>query len=63
MRPDEVVDRCLDLLGAVDVSDRTRQALTEHVARGGELDLTADSEDRVAEVFSLISASPEFQRA
>ena len=63
MRPDEVVDRCLDLLGAVDVSDRTREALTEHVARGGELDPAADSVDRVAEVFSLISASPEFQKA
>ena len=39
LAPDEVVERCLDLVGPVDASEGTRAALTEHVASRGELDL------------------------
>jgi threonine dehydrogenase-like Zn-dependent dehydrogenase len=39
MSPGELVERCLDLMGPVPATDSTREALTEHVARRGELDL------------------------
>ena len=68
LSPTEVVKGCLDLIGPIEVSEDTHAALTEHVARGGKLDLGKhrqgnDSEQRVAEVLSLIASTPEFQLA
>ena len=66
--PDELVENCLDLLGPIEASEDTRAALTEHVARRGELDLGGhqqgdESERRVGEVLSLIASTREFQLA
>ena len=68
LSPGEMVDSCLDLIGPINVSGDTRAALTEHVARRGELNLQGhhpgdESEQRVGEVLSLIASSPEFQLA
>ena len=66
--PDDLVDMCLDLMGSMTVSDETREVLTEHVSRRGNLNL-ADrragdgSEERVGEVLSLIAATGEYQLA
>ena len=68
MSPETVVDKCLDMLGAFDVSEKTLSALVGHVSRSGNIDLNdndefENSENRLAEVFRLITASPDFQRA
>ncbi len=68
LSPSEVVDRCLDLIGPVVVSDSTRSALTEHVSNRGDVDLTShergdEPEQRVGELLSLIAATREFQLA
>ena len=64
MTPDQAVDHCLDILGPVQASAETREALVEHVAQGGDIDLSDDSaRDRVTEVFGLIASTREFQMA
>ena len=65
-RPDELVDSCLDLIGPLDVSDETREALVAHVARDGDLSLADsaegnESEARVGGLLSVIAATREFQ--
>ena len=64
LRPDEVVDNCLGLMGAIDVADDTRTALIDHVAGQGEVCLEGtDSDDRVGELLGLIAATREYQMA
>ena len=65
--PAELVDRCLDEIGMVSVSDDTRASLVDYAAREGDLVATAElSEDgrrRVAQLLRMIAATHEFQRA
>ena len=68
LSPEEVVKRCLDLIGPVEVSEDTHVALTEHATRRGELDLRGhqqgdESEQRVGELLSLIASTREYQLA
>jgi uncharacterized protein (DUF1800 family) len=68
LSPDEVVDRCLELMGYVTLSESSRAAIAEHVAIRGELDLRGhrrgdESERRVGEVLSLIASTPDYQLA
>jgi hypothetical protein len=68
LSPDMLVDRCLDLLGPVPVSDDTRAALVEYAARQGDLDLGAhqpgdESERRVGDILRLVTSTREFQLA
>ena len=68
LTPEELVDRCLDLLGPIVVSDGTRTSLAGYAARRGQLDLSNhqkgdESEKRVGEVLSLIASTPEYQLA
>ena len=68
LSPDELVDHCLDLVGPIFVSEDTRAALVEHVAKDGDVDLAThrqddESEQRVGEVLSMIASTPEFQFA
>ena len=61
-RPEELVDSCLDLIGPLDVSDETREALVAHVSRDGDLSLAdQESEARVGGLLSVIAATREFQ--
>ena len=66
--PAELVDRCLDLMGSMTVSDETRDVLTQHVSKRGDLDLADrragdESEQRVGEVLCLIASTGEYQLA
>ena len=68
LTPDECVDRCLDVVGPIEVSDETREVLVSHVARRGDIDLRDDSvrdesEKRVGELLGLIGSTREFQMA
>jgi hypothetical protein len=66
--PEGLVDRCLDQMGAISVSDETRTVLTEFASRGGDLQLGATGPDettrqRVTDVLQLVASTQEFQRS
>ena len=66
--PGALVDKCLDLLGPVEVTDTTRTALMEYAEHLGEVSLQGhqegdDTEKGVAGLLSLASATKEFQLA
>ena len=64
----ELVDECLLLTGGLQVSDNTRQRLTEFAAHFGEINFTLDdaascAEENVVELLQLILATREYQMA
>jgi hypothetical protein len=66
--PTEFVERCLELAGPLEVSPESRRALVELAARDGDLRFTTEearqqSEARVAQLLTLIVATPEYQFA
>ena len=68
MSPEEFVDGCLDLIGPVEVSEKTRNWLIEHAGRGDELRRATEEErsgfaQRVAKMLQLIVATGEYQYA
>ena len=68
MSPEEFVDGCLDLIGPLEVGEKTRGSLIEHARSGGELARGSEAErgrfaSRVAEMLQLIVATAEYQYA
>ena len=68
MTATELVNRCLDVIGPIEVSEDTREVLTSHAGRLGDLDLSnrnggGDLEKRVADLLGLIGSTREFQMA
>lgn len=66
--PQELVDRCLDLAGPLEVSPETHQALLALAEQDGELRFETDAERaegerRVIRILTLIVAAPEYQFA
>ena len=63
---EEMVDRCLELVGPVKAGAATLQQLVEHAAQSGELTWdtekdTAESTAKVGELLQLIASVKEFQ--
>ena len=68
MSAEDLVDACLDLVGPLTVSRRTREQLIAHVRPGGEVQPEKNGDgrtfdERVAELLQLIVATPEYQLA
>jgi uncharacterized protein (DUF1800 family) len=68
LSPEELVDRCLDLLGPTPASEDTRASLIEYAQMHGSVDLRGhqqgdEAEQRVGEVLRLVASSREFQLA
>ncbi|MDP8921812.1 MAG: DUF1800 domain-containing protein [Chloroflexota bacterium] len=65
LSPDQLVDGCLELVGPLRVTDRTRRALIEFAERGGALNLADGraAEQRVGALLQMIVATREFQWA
>ena len=68
LTPEQLVDRCVDLLGPIEISDTTRSALIEFASREGNVDLKdhepgGESEQRVANVLRLVASTKEYQLA
>jgi uncharacterized protein (DUF1800 family) len=66
LAPERFVDGCLDLLGPLAVSAKTRAALVKYVSQGGPLCLDQGdhaADQRVGELLSLIASTREFQMA
>jgi uncharacterized protein (DUF1800 family) len=64
LAPEQFVDECLELIGPLDVSERSRDALVDFAKKGGSLMLAEgdrDAEQRVGEMLQLIVATREFQ--
>ena len=64
--PAELVDACLELAGAVEVSETTRRELIDFASEQGELRLdsgmaTPCAERRVAELLQLVVSTKEYQ--
>jgi hypothetical protein len=68
MSPEEMVDGCLDLLGPLEVEEKTYASLLEKARRAGAIHLDtpesrAEFARRVGEMLQLIVATREFQFA
>ena len=62
MTPEEHVARCLDIMGPMELDDRTHGELVSHVASGGDINVESDDFDtRTTETFALIAATREYQ--
>ncbi len=64
--PDALVDRCLDLMGPVEVSEQTRQELISHADEEGPISWAsneeyADSSRHVGDMLALIAATTDYQ--
>ncbi|MCH7738908.1 MAG: DUF1800 domain-containing protein [Chloroflexi bacterium] len=57
LQPEEFVEACLDAMGSIDLSDRTKSILVMHADKAD----APDSEDRTLEMFQLIVSTPDFQ--
>ena len=56
----ELVDRCLDLIGPLEVTEETRMELVEEAEGAGKAD-NGDLSRRVADVLALIAGTREYQ--
>ena len=68
LSPDEFVDRCLEMVGPLDVGETTRESLTRFAASQGDLNIGADDAEeennaRVVRMLQLIVSSREYQFA
>ena len=68
MTPEALVDRCLEMIGPIEVSDDTRMELVTHAQDEGPLawdtrDEYKTSSRRVGDMLALIAATTEYQFA
>ena len=68
LTPDLLIDRCLDLIGPLEVGDDTRTALSAYATSVGDIDLSSDqartdNTGKVTRMLQLIVASREYQFA
>ena len=68
MSPEQFVDRCLDLLGPLEIDPKAREELIGHVSVGGNLRWGTEQEsgastERVTETLQLIVSLREYQYA
>ena len=66
--PEQLVQGCLDQLGAISVSDDTHAELVQYASQAGDLRLDAnggsdEAAKKVAEVLVVVAGAPEFQRS
>ena len=68
LSPQQFVDACLDLLGGIDPSERTRRELDEHASVIGKLRFDTECDEsesvhRIVEMLQLIASTREYQLA
>jgi hypothetical protein len=66
--PENLVNACLDQVGAISVDDDTRRVLVDFAAHGGDALLGSEGADegarqRIAEVLQMVASTKEFQRS
>ena len=61
---EQLVDRCLDLVGAYELAPETREQLVAHAQQGGDVQPgAANYSTHVSEILQLIVATQEYQFA
>ena len=68
LSPEQFVDACLDLLGGIEPSERTRRELDEHASMIGNLSFDTERDEsesarRIVEMLQLIASTREYQLA
>ncbi len=68
LTPDQLVERCVELVGPFEVGETTQAALLRHANNIGEIDLDSDESreehaDQIGRILQLIVASREYQFA
>ncbi len=68
LTPEQLVDRCLELIGPMEVSDSSRNTLVGYARRQGNLNLQGhkvgdEAEQRVGNILRLMASTREFQLA
>ena len=66
LNPERLVDTCLDLMGPIQVEDRTREGLIEFADALGEVNLEesrSTERQKVADTLSMIASTREYQLA
>ena len=68
LTPVDLVDRCLELVGPITVSESTHSTLVAYATRQGDVDLSGhqpgdDAERRVGNMLRLVASTREFQLA
>ena len=66
--PEQFVEACLDMMGGIAPSDRTRLELNDHASASGDLSFDSDANEsesthRILEMMQLIASTREFQLA
>ena len=62
--PEQLVDRCLDQMGAIQVTEETRSTLLEFASTVGDMRARGgEAQGNVAQMLKVAAATPEFQRA
>jgi uncharacterized protein (DUF1800 family) len=62
--PEQLVDRCLDMVGSYELAEETREQLVAHAQKGGSVRPgTVEYSNRVGEILQLIVATQEYQFA
>ena len=62
-KPQEVVDACLDIMGPLEIAEKTHSELLEHVYSQGDFDWQSNGITRTLELLQLIVATREYQFA
>ncbi len=62
LEPAAFVDACLNAMGSLDLSDRSKSVLVDHAAATGPVGAESDDfDDRTIEMLQLIVATPDYQ--
>ena len=65
--PEHLVERCLDEMGVISVSDETRATLEDFASQIGDLNLGSEPDEQIrqtlAQMLQMVAATYEFQRA
>jgi len=62
-KPEEVVNACLDVMGPLEIAEKTHSELLEHVSSQGDFDWQSSGVTRTLELLQLIVATREYQFA
>ena len=61
--PEQLVDRCLDQMGAIQVTEETRSTLLQFASTLGDVGVQDDEpHEKVAQMLRVAASTPEFQR-
>ena len=61
LKPGKFIDACLDALGCIDISPRTKKILVDHATASQKDQEIEDNKERTIEMLQLIVSTPDYQ--